>query len=764
MTQNRWRQSTIISIVLFSSFGMADEYKSVKEAVSAGTKKMYARDFDGARADAAAAMKLSTSPGERIEARLLSAWIDSRAGKHESAIKGYTEILAGKESSVDQSMRACFGLADVWSAQKEYNKARSELDKSLALEGLPSANRFDALIRKAVSFERESDWDGARRLYGTFASEKDVNGYWLMRAGQASAKTFISQGKFDEARGAYQKLFATPEINDSTRKNLHLGIAQAYERELRWPEARKEYEKALALPALNESDKLNVLCEIADTFGGQGDPRAMKSTIEKLMPLKGPASWKVGRLLDLGSIALKQADTEIAAYSFNQLLTLPDLSDRYKQEAWFKLAEIRVMQRDLTGLETVMLSASTDTALSAKERLKAKAVLAGIRAVRNGSSAPGQAFKKAAEEFAKEASEPADRLDAFSYASQCFMKLRNYEMAREFLALADSLLVEAPRKTYSCRYMETPPLGAAGWSSSALLQDQTLRESRFEDYNQQDAAQLITDATIEREFTKDKEKSYYYEHTGFYMAYDKTGWHMFVLSGEPNTENILADGTGAGALEMYFCPGSEGETYYQWIIELPKGKLDLYDWNSPHRHFRPLKEAFKTETIAFGKNWGTYIFIPWEVLHDKLPLDGGEWPFGFIRWTPAGGITWGGKVHEIGKWGSVAWQKPTDQQALTIRKNVLRKAWGNYKAARKIKETYWKDEALGDPEFWQTSLSPFVEKLNSYGEPMNAPAELTSNDVEHLFKVALGDWMEFDYTVSELRNQWLEERLFKREK
>lgn len=754
-------RAALLAALLTGPAARAAEHKTFREALGAGDKRMWARDYAGARAAAGAALKLAANPAEQIEVGLLNGRIATRAGEYDEAVQAYAEIIGSQRASVGHVLRAGLGLADMWSARKEYGKARVEVDHALARPGLRPRDRFGALSKKAWCYEREKEWDAAREVYAGIREDKEVDAYWSMRAGLAFAKTFVNERKYGDSRAAYEKLFDTPGISSSARKNIHAGIAYAYGREQRWPDARREYEKALALPGLSETDRLNVYCGIAGTYGGEKNAKAMKETIEVLLPIpKGPVVWKIGKLLELGRLSLKLQQPGYAVYAYKNVLQQRGLNARYRTEAYLKLVEARLMQRDLAGLKDVVASASADAKLSAKERFQAHAVIAGLRAIDEGSAVSRREIEEAQRELAKHGLKAADRLAAFDYGAKCFMKLRNHKIAREFLALGDGLLADEPPKVYRCRYMENAPLGAAGWALSPLLNDKAYRESRFGDYNQQDAARLVTDATVERAFTRDKKKSYYFEHTGFYMVYDRAGWHIFVLSGEPNAERVLADGASSGSLEMYFSPGHKGETYYQWIIELPKGKLHLYDWSSPHLHFRRLEGLFRTETIAFGKNWGTYIFIPWEALYDKLPLDSERWPFGVIRWTPAGGITWGGKVHEIGKWGLVDWQKPAPQQGLAIKRNVLRKAWGKYQRSRQTQETFWTDDERGDPEFWNRALKPVLERLDGHGETLKAPEELADQDVELLFKNAIGDWMEFDYLVSELRSAWIERKLF----
>ena len=753
-------RSAVWTILLLVSAVGAAEYANFRSALNAGNSKLSTRDYAGAHADADGALALAQDAAQRIDVRLLQGRIAAGEGETDRAVEGYSGVLSDEDAGPAQKLSARVGLADLWTGSKDHARAREELAKALAIPGLTPAQRFDTMSRRAQTFDREGNREAARQEYTRIRADEDVDKGWNLRAGIAAARTFLYEGKFEASREWYRKLFDVPEIDSRDRKNIHMGIAYAYEREQLWADARKEYDRALALPGLGESDMLNIYCGIAGSHGGEGNAEAMKGAIELLLPItQGPVVWKIGQLQTLGRVALKQDLPEIAIFACENVLALPGVDVKYRADSYTKLFDAYVLKGDMDGLKNVMTSVIADPELGVKQRFRAQAIVAGVVAIQAGTSVPGKELEAVAEALAGEGLTAADRLDALNAAAGCFNRLHHYDTSREFLALGDALLAPLPGKTYRCRYMDSAPLGAAGWVLSGRLKDETYRESRFDDYDQKAAAMLITDVAADRAVAKGSKKAPYFENTGFAMGYDRAGWHMFVLCGEPDAESILADGKGAGALEMYFSPGDGGETYYQWIINLPKGDVEVYDWNSPHRHYRYLRPHLRTETIAFDGHWGTYIFIPWEAVYDKLPLDGAGWRFGVIRWTPAGGITWGGKVHETGKWGLVDWEKPSAEQAFLIRKNIVRKAWAKYQKTKAAQETYWKDEERGDPVFHETVLGPAIAALDEPGKKLKKPDSLSAADVDSLFAEAVPEWMEFDYGVSELRRRYLREKL-----
>jgi hypothetical protein len=523
--------------------------------------------------------------------------------------------------------------------------------------------------------------------------------------------------------------------------------------------ARKICQEALAISGIADNQKFNVSTQIAETYIQEGDMKAYRKEVESLLPVQGNDSAKLGMLLNIVKAAKKQHEEECLLFAYEKILDMKDVKEKDLKDAYSEMAESFARRNNSDRLEKLMSRMLADQAVGSQKRFEAQAVITALSAVKSKSQMSEDYLQKNAPKATVEGLEAKDKYAALNDAAKIITIIGNYETARELMAMADKLLVKKEEKIYKCKYMAQVPLGAGGWFLSDFIKNPANRESRFEDYDQKSADMLFTDVAAARSVSGNAKKEIYFGNTAFYMAYDMAGWHMFVVCGDPDLDGILADGRGAGALEMYFSRGASGETYSQWIIDLPGGKLQSYDWNSPHRFFRQMGDYFKSDTVTLGDKMGTYIFVPWEALYDRLPLEGGKWPFGFIRWTPAGGITWGGKVHEIGQWGTVEWDKPSPEQALTIRKNIARKAWGKYKKNRDALTTHWKDNMLGDPKFFAEVMEPEIERLNKFGEKLNEPEKMTAEDVKVLPEDAVPDWMELDYLVSELRSRYLKNRL-----
>ncbi len=438
---------------------------------------------------------------------------------------------------------------------------------------------------------------------------------------------------------------------------------------------------------------------------------------------------------------------------------------KYAEEA-AKAAKKPAEKLELQFLEAVIEAGSGNNA----EAVKKLDAIYSDRSLETGSRFQAFVFSRAlqaplsSQELKEQAAQlklpAAGEYAALNAAAAQMISLGRDESAQSIIAMADAMH-NRKTKVYNCRYVKDAPSGAGGWFHSNLLEDQSAREGRFEEYNRQSAAMLFADITAGRDSagSGNTRKDYYAGNTAFYMVYDARGWHIFFLLGESEIEDRMLNDKTIGSLEVFFTPGPEGETYYQWLTRLPSGKTDVFDWNSAHSHYRYLGSSLKTEVVVVKDQIGCYAFIPWEALYDKLPLDGKPWRFSLIRWSPAGGFSWGGRVHETGAWGQINWQQPTSEQALEIRTRIVRRAWASYNKCKQELVTFWTDREVGDPEFFETSVKGAIARLDEAGKLLAGTDKLTEKQVGELFEKFVPDWMEFGHLVAGLRQEYLENKL-----
>ena len=323
------------------------------------------------------------------------------------------------------------------------------------------------------------------------------------------------------------------------------------------------------------------------------------------------------------------------------------------------------------------------------------------------------------------------------------------------------------KKIYECPYVANPPFGVVAWSQSDLFKNPKNKESRFVDYNSEAALGLILDATAERDVTKDEKAQT--RATTFAMAYNEKGWYIYIEGEEPLLEKLLdslvdpKSPAQSEGYEIFFTPGMHGVPYYQIMTRTFKNEdPGFVDWGMSHRHYRSLESFAKVETLPLEKGSGTFVFIPWESLYEWIPVKGDYWRFSIIRWMPfgkAGGVTWGGKVHDTGNFGLVHFQPATADQKAAVEKRMLRIAWFKYLAESKAQTTFWSDAKIGDPEFYEQVLKPEVEKYTAAGEALGDPDTWSAESIEKSRKI-MADWMEFNFKAGELRTEYLINKRF----
>jgi len=313
------------------------------------------------------------------------------------------------------------------------------------------------------------------------------------------------------------------------------------------------------------------------------------------------------------------------------------------------------------------------------------------------------------------------------------------------------------KKIYVCRYLADPPHGVSDWAKSDMVRTGKGRESRLVPYNSAAAQGLWLDATTTREHEAKAEAEG--RSTSFYMVYDEKGWYTYIQCDEPEIQDYIDRGKDI-SLEIFFCPGLNRVPYYQFIVRQLAKTTNYYDWAMPHRHYRSLKGRITVESLPLATGVATFVFIPWEVIYNRLPLNGDHWRFSFMRWGGAS-MTWGGKVHDTGNFGLIRFEKPSVDVAQAIRKRMARIAWFKFLASARRATTSWSDEKVGDLVFYQGTLKPAIDHYTASGQSMGKPDEWDAAAVGEA-QAVLEDWMEFDYKVSELRSEYLLDQLHSR--
>lgn len=245
--------------------------------------------------------------------------------------------------------------------------------------------------------------------------------------------------------------------------------------------------------------------------------------------------------------------------------------------------------------------------------------------------------------------------------------------------------------------------------------------------------------------------------TSFYMVYKEDGLYMFIQSNEPETD---ANGKlKESSLELFIVPSEGDLPYHQMIVPTGGGPIEYYEWQTEYRDNRPLKGNVRVNTGQIPSGWGTVIVIPWENVYDSVPLDGGSWQFNLIRWSPSDGQTWGGHVHQPGKFNQLHFQAPSAEQRIAIQKHLLANAWNKFQSTAAQLTDYWSDKpATKDQDFYNRFVLPLIIKGSGHGAQMDQLDELNADEIDELYG-NVSDWMELRYNVDDQRLAYLKKGL-----
>ena len=132
-------------------------------------------------------------------------------------------------------------------------------------------------------------------------------------------------------------------------------------------------------------------------------------------------------------------------------------------------------------------------------------------------------------------------------------------------------------------------------------------------------------------------------------------------------------------------------------------------------------------------------------------------------WSP-GNPTWNGckDLHARSSWGRLSFELPGNARARILRRIVFRAA-NAYQREKKCENRFegaiekWSDPVLGDAEFYEARVAPYVEKLDKHLDLLKV--DMSDADVIKVAEEALPCWRDIVFTLQRMHRDWIEEKL-----
>lgn len=626
--------------------------------------------------------------------------------------------------------------------EMDLSKAHATLKRGLDLPGLNPEDRALALINIGRLYEREDKTDDARKIYQQVLAF-EVSERTKTNVQRQLADILVVEGRDEEAIalyrennwdliGLYQKLGDSTKRDEETTKFLtDIRIAE----NVRWNQFNR-------LPVWDAKPK---------------DMTAIRAAWDAYMPAF--LEKDVNRVTFIQrKVVDANAEPEFVVWAAPLVLQAPKLS--VNEIAAIKSAQMEALAA--TGKVAELVREST--AFASEERFAAPARLwarlISVCAERANSAAVAKAVQEAGAIAEKE------KAEAIVRAANTVLRTGNTEAGRGLYAAYQGRLATQQRAAIIAEFIADAPYDVGSWLASPLVKTPGAKLNR--PYGDNLEFLLLTDSAMTGRNTSAQAK----EATGdtdtdFYVASDVEGVHFFFNAHDSRVAEVVDGLLGGGSFEMYLAPGAQ-QAYHTFLIDMPKGGADPAGFITmyPNRTFRQpsLKGGtLRTQTRATNKGLATYLFLSWELFYDKLPVNGSKWQFEAIRWTRAGGFSFGGSesVHNRSSWGDVVFSGLTAANLHAIKRGIIFKAVDRYRKARKPVGALgaWADPKLADPEFYVAQVEPMLKKLDAYAEKVNK--DMTVADVDMLYREAVPGWMGGNFEIQAMRAQYLLEKHFR---
>ena len=231
---------------------------------------------------------------------------------------------------------------------------------------------------------------------------------------------------------------------------------------------------------------------------------------------------------------------------------------------------------------------------------------------------------------------------------------------------------------------------------------------------------------------------------------------------DPKAREIEVGSADPGAFEMYLAPG-EDQPYVCFLMTPGKNKVGAFNTTYDtyrSRAFDPDDvDSYRFTTEFADGSFTCKLELSWELYAGILPKTGDVWDFEVVRWGRGGNACWNGleSIHGRSTWGELEFAvDPALMRSIRLKQAHL--AFNAYKREKEYGRCNgcigrWRDEATGDPAFYDAALKPLVEELDGYGGKLGF--SMSDETLDEIVREALPKWHGIRRLVDLRREEYL---------
>lgn len=754
----------------------ASLYMAMKPAKPADADKLMLAVIDDASADSGIRTNAMVQYSGRI--------IGDRKGDFAKSIEMCKKLAADKDIKPVDSVRI---QEQIIAAAKKDSKLDGELfaatDVIIAKPEASNTQKINASWAKAEALALNDKMDEAMKAVRLPLQFQNLSNDDLVLAQTFIGRLLECQGKYEEALAAYSEPLKK-DTSEKTKNAVNKNVTDCMMFFRKFDDAAKVYrdagqplEEARVYKAADNMKKAreSALKVLAD----EKQPLNLRKSAYEYFVTDDPAAYAVvDKYFDVyvkdnkfaGNIFWTNCRPPMMQANYSYALRNIELAKKAGgQDRNFLLDYYHV--NALAGLNRLAEAAavaeeSASKAYTPAERYRLALAAAMLKTPETVGSMQ-KAFKDVDSKFADLKKLSTKEIsDAVIKVGRTAMIANKSESAKDIYKVYEGLYVPEPKKSYTMDFYQTPVSGIDVWESLKKQPPTQLMNRKYGgnmDF-------LVTDVSTgnrgsgigEGDAAKKK-------FTEFSALCDVNGVHFLFTAYDDKAQQVEAKLLGAGAYEAYLAPGVN-QPYFCFLPDLQSGDTMLWQTTYNNQLYRRPesnnRDQFRREHVFTKDGYKTYVFFSWDIFYDKLPGAGDAWEFENIQWGRDGGYSWNGtkSIHGRSTWGNLFFNM-SDADRTAIKKKIIFSALSSYEKEKKTGHhhdgviSFWSDPVLGDPDFYQSVVKPYVEKLDAYAKRVKP--DMSDADINEIFRDAVPGWKEIRFKLADMRRVWLEEHLTK---